>query len=222
LRPFIRETLWDQDVVADFFNVTLRGAAFSLEQADIANEALTLEEIAGMRVVQTVLNKRKVPAFLRLSVGGAIGHELAEVSGRSRNKLTLNSKHAAKILAAYHADAKAIDARFFDGTPMEQALSDAVGKAAQTAPSADASAYFQPDTIARLRRLSVELAKLLKDNPLAWRRSYQLQIGQAHDGDFNSPTKAQQQNTTAVWENLQKITLILATGRASAGANPKG
>ncbi|PCH75598.1 MAG: hypothetical protein COC12_00190 [Rhodobacteraceae bacterium] len=222
LRPLVREELQNQDVTADFFNLALRGVPFSLGQTEVANETLTLEEIAGMRVVQSVLKKRKVASFLRLSVGGAIGRDLAQISGRSGNKLALNSTQAAKVLAYYRADAMALDAQFFDGTPMEQALVGAAGMAAHTVPLVSASAYFQPETIEQLQRLSVKLAKLLKGKPHAWRRSYQLRIGQAHEGDFDPPDKAHRENAAAAWDILGRVEQILVTGRASAGVPPKG
>jgi len=210
LRAFIREELRDQDVTADFFHVALRGAPFSLKQARASNETLMLEEIAGMRVVQSVLNDREVAAFLRLSIGGAIGRELAGISGRTGNKLALNRQQAEQVLTNCRADAQKLDARFFEGGPMERALVETVDRASSSIPSVSASAYFGPDRIDDLRRLAKDLAKLVKARRRAWRKTYRLRIGQAQEDDSAPLNKPQQKNADAAWAILGQIAQILA------------
>ena len=214
LRPFVREELRDQDVTADFLHVALRGAAFSLTPIKAANEAMTLEETAGMRVVQAVLVERKVPDYLRLSIGGAMGRELAGIPGRSRNKLALNRKNAQTILTSYLEDARRMDAEFFDGTPMEQALVDTLNKAKRSVLPVRTGAYFKQKSIQQMQGLAGELAGLVNDKPHAWRRDYRLGTGQLLHEDVAPLDEGQQENAAAVWAILRQISQILARGNA--------
>jgi hypothetical protein len=215
LRAFIQEELKDHDVTTDFFHVALSGVPFLLERAGASNEAMMLEEVAGMRVVQSVLKKRRIPAFLRMPIGAAIGCELAALEGRSGNRLALNREQAKKILTHYRTDAQGLDARFFEGGPMERALVEASDRAAASVPPVRADAYFLKDAIEHLRGLARDLAKLVKAKPFVWRESYQLRTGQVHKDDVRALNESQQENIAAVWAILEQIVQTLAKDRIS-------
>lgn len=219
LRPFMREELHGQDVVADFFHEILLGRPFSLAPVENTNETMFLEEIAGMRVVQSVLTKRNVPKFLKQSIGGAMVRELALISDRSGNKLQLDRENADRLVAYFREDVRKLDAQFFEGSPMERALTEAGATARPVVQSVQASAYFSPGEITRLRGLSGDLAKLVNSRPWAWRRSHQLRIRQIQEGDMEPLDAAQQKNAAAVWGILEQIAQILASGRVGQGTD---
>lgn len=220
LRPFVREEMRDGDVVADFFHVALQGAPFTLEPVTNSNESLTLDETAAMRLVQSVLTDRQVPAFLRLSVGGAIGRALGPLPNRSDRKLRLDRAGTGKIAALYRDDAQRLDAAFFTSRPMERALDEAVEKAAPALEPVAADRYFPAAEIDRLRTVSADLARLLKEAPQAWRRSYMAQIGQIPQEEAEAMPPAQARTAQAAWEALHALVGIMAGSGGNEGTEP--
>lgn len=222
LRPFIREELRNQDIVADFFHTALRNADFSLEKIESVNETLALDEIVAMRLVQSVLIKQKVPSYLRLPIGAAIAKKITAAPVRSHEKLLLDRGNAAKILMNYRTDAEQLDAEFFDEPLMKTALVKATESAADTIQSLKPEDYFSHDVVTRIRRQSRDIAKLLNEMPFPWRRDYRVRTGQSHADETAPPDKAQQDNAAAVWGLLDQIARTLAGGRAGQGENPGG
>lgn len=209
LRPFVREEMLNGDVVADFFDVALQGAEFTLEPMRNANESLTLEEIAAMRLVQSVLIEQQVPDFLRLSIGGAIGRELGQAPTRSEKKLRLNRPSAQKVADLYMDDARKLDATFFAGNPMEQALTQAVETASPSFQWVSTDKHFSPEEMDRLRAFASEMARLVNDKPQAWRKSYQAQIGQISQDKADAMPADRIRNAEATWAALRGIVRIM-------------
>lgn len=216
LRPFVREEMLNGDVVADFFNVALQGAPFTLDPMRNANESLTLEEIAAMRLVQSVLIEQQVPDFLRLSIGGAIGRELGQFSTRSDKKLRLNRPNAQKVADLYMEDAKKLDEVFFEGNPMERALTEAVEKAAPSFQFVATDKHYSAEAMERLRALASDMARLVNDMPQAWRKSYQSQIGQIPQEKAAAMPSERIRNAEATWEVLRGIVRIMVKADETA------
>lgn len=212
LRPFIREELRDQDVVADFFHEALRGAEFSTDKIETANKSLSLEELVLVRLVQSVLTKRKVKNFLRLPIGTEIAKNVSAAPNRSRTKLQLDRKNAEIILTGYRSDATQLDREFFDRPLIEPALIRSVENASGVAQSLEAEDYFPHDVINQVTSQSADIAKLLNKRPHAWRRDYRARVGY-HDGEEIPLNKEQKANVRAVQTLLEQLakTLISAT-----------
>jgi len=205
LRPFIREELRDQDIVSDFFHEALHGAEFSIDKAENANETLTLEELALMGLVQSVLIKGKVPHYLRLPVGAEIAKNIAAAPVRSRGKLELDRENAEIILKNYRADSEQLDNEFFGRPLMVPALVRAVEKASGVARSLEVAEYFAGDVIDQVTRQTEDVVKLLNEVPYAWRRDYRARIGQHHKDELKPLNKQQQANAAAVQALLEQI-----------------
>lgn len=216
LRPFVREEMLNGDVVADFFNVALQGVPFTLAPMKNANESLTLEEIAAMRLVQSVLIEQQVPDFLRLSIGGAIGRELGQFPNRSDKKLRLNRPNAQKVADLYMDDAKRLDETFFEGAPMQRALTEAVEKAAPSFQFVATDKHYSAEEADRLRALASEMARLVNDMPQAWRKSYQAQIGQIPQDRADALSPERFRNAEAAWEALRGIVRIMLRAEADS------
>lgn len=172
LQPFLRAELYQEDVVADFFQTALSGAEFSLDSPVQANSSLSLEEIVAMRVVQKELTERGLPRPLRLALGAAIGRELGRQVMRRTTKLSLDRKSAEVIYKACHEDAKALDQRFWGRPVMQSALEQDVERASAAAQSLKPDAYFTAEELHSLKRVSVDLADALHVAQKDWRRSY--------------------------------------------------
>ena len=223
LRPFIREEMQGQDVVADFFHTVLQGAPFTLTPVAQTNESLSLEELAGMRIVQSVLIEREVPHFVRLSLGGAIGGGLSATQGRSGNRLQLDRGSAAFVSPSFRKDAEALDAAFFPGGLMVRAFDEALAGAIETAQSLDPNSYFPATAQRDLRQLAGQLAELSVRKPHAWRDDYMRRIGQhgfanklqwerKNEGNLGV-ISAKKRNAAAVWTILERLYPLLASGR---------
>lgn len=213
LRPFIRDEMAGRDVVQDFFQTVLGERPFTLTPQPRSNESLTLEEIAGMRIVQAVMNEHDVPAFLRLSLGGAIGRGLAAQKGRTKNRLALDRGAAEILLGAYRKDAEKLDKRFFSSTPMLQALEEALEEALPEPQSLEPEDYLDAAARKKLKQLSERIAKLVNERPHAWRQQYQARIGQRPQ---LKQDMGRRRNAKGVWTALDKICPLLASGSASA------
>lgn len=231
LRPFIREAMQGQDVVTDFFHTVLQGAPFTLSPMAQTNEALSLDELAGMRVVQSVLIERDVPRFLRLSLGGAIASGLAAIPGRSRRRLQLDRASAAIVRAGFRKDAEALDAEFFPDGLMVQAVDAALSGTLDAAPSLEPDSYFSTAAQRDLRQLAGQVADLVDKEPHAWRDTYLRRIGQFGYGErqawarpnagglgkLSATVLPKRRNAAAVWDTLDRLCLVLAAGRSDAG-----
>jgi len=222
LRPFVRSELRDGDVVADFFHVVLRGAAFELSPLPPVNESLSLEELAGIRVVQATVREEGLPSYLHIPIGGAIGWLLAGKEGRSRNRLQIDQANAEQIRATFMQDAYALDAGHFDKPLFAKALDKAVEKAVPQAPSLMAEDHFPESEIRELQALTAGIADLLKQRPTVWRRDYMRRIGQISEEDFPLPGPADRKHIEAVWKLFEDVTCILAaSGEAKMQKEPE-
>ncbi len=210
LRPFVRSELRDGDVVADFFHAVLRGAAFELSPLPPVNESLSLEELAGIRVVQATVREEGLSSYLHIPIGGAIGWLLAGREGRSRNRLQIDQANAEQIRATFMEDAQALDAGYFGKPLFAQALDKAVEKAVPQAASLMAEDHFSEPEIRELQALTTGIAGLLKQRPTVWRRDYMRRIGQISEEDSPLPGSADREHIDAVWKLFEDVTCILA------------
>jgi hypothetical protein len=213
LRPFVREEMRGGDVVEDFFHHVLQGASFTLDSLPSTNEALTLEELAGMAMVQRHFRQQGMKAHIRLSLGGCMGRLLAQVPGRSRQKLRMPRALAIEIRKTYRADAELLDAEFFGRPVISAALERAEEGCLEQAQSLTAETYFQVANLATLQQLANQISSLIAARPKAWRQSYQKWIGQLPQ-DSKPLGKAGQKNADEVWVMLQELAEVLAKGRA--------
>ena len=210
VRPFQRSALTGGDVVQDFFTIALGDRPFTLAPVPKVNESLTLQEMVGLRVVQAELTKAELPKFLHLPVGGAISRRLRGQPGRSQEQLAMDRALALRIADTYREAAAAMDADYFGQPVMVPALEAATEGTIAAPQPLEPEAHFDPAAIAALRDEARELARLLLERPYAWRQDYQRWIGQRLDEDDDP---ARKKNIAAVWERLDRICPLLATGR---------
>ena len=178
LRPMIRDQLRDGDVVADFLNVVVKGAPFTLRGAVQANASLPLEYVAAMREVQAVLKRNTIQAGTRHAVGDHLGRALAAKFPGAGTRLQVSTALYDQIRAHCLADAQALDAAFFDTPLMTQALDLAAADATAAAQPSDAAAHYTPETIQTIRQTARKLVAMFKKRPGAWTNAYEREIGQ--------------------------------------------
>jgi len=222
LRPFIGRALWRGDATADFFHQVLKGAEFSVEKLASHNKSLTLQELSAMRIVQAELIALQVPAFLRLSFGGAIGRKLAQLRRQTGPNLRLDRKNAERINATFRADAMALDAQFFDQPLMEIAMDEALEKASATLQSLEAQDHYRAVSIQEMRNIGAEVAKLILESPQAWRSDYQAHKRGVPVDQVLMMNKSDRANADAVWMLLHQLIQIMTKGGALKGVQNRG
>jgi hypothetical protein len=172
LRPFVRDRLLDRDVVRDFLSIALRGAPFELLPLPPANESPSLEDLAMLRELHKAIGDGRgtSPASkTQNTLAGVLSTIMAEVPlAGSQTRPALHRSLAAEIAERFADDAAALDAAFFDGSPMAAALADAVERAVPAPQSFDAADHLDPAALRALHAWIGLVAELLKIDPPGW------------------------------------------------------
>ncbi len=172
LRPFVRERLFQADVVQDFFHYVLGSEAFRITSRVEANSSLTVSQLAFLRDMhahlKTGAGQRPKPAFkdAQNALGRLVSeHMAAQALGSGGDKLRMPEALFQRFRERYARDAAALDAAFFEGAPMSQALEKSAAKTAGVPQSLNVEAHFDPATIGSLRCFSQVLSALLMEKP---------------------------------------------------------
>lgn len=166
LRPFIRDHLRGGDVVDDFFHIALNGAPVSYPNRSDENESLSLEDLVLMRLIQKQVQKHgSKMQDARKALGWNFGPMLATQPAAQSSKLKLHRPLAEELVKTYAEDAAALDAMFFDGTPMSDRLT-AAPKAALDAPqSLNPADYHSPEVLRVAKATAQFYARLMSADP---------------------------------------------------------
>lgn len=168
LRPFLRDRLWQGDVVQDFFRFVLGGEAFTLTRETDRNESLSVEDIAMMRLVHGVIRKRHPGPEMRhaqQSLGWYMADILGAMPQKGGTKPRMDLALAEAVAATYAEDAAALDAAFFEGDPMARALAAAPAKAVAAPQSFEAKDHFTPAERRRFRAWGKLLGRMIASDP---------------------------------------------------------
>ena len=187
LRPMLRHRLLQSDVVADFMNIVLEGAPFTLTPIPVANEALNVQQLACAREVQVVLRKEGIASGIREAVGGQFANLLNAMGGGGGEKVRMHRSLVERIRTHYLADARALDAMFFEGQPMEGAFDEAMAAASEVPFAHEMQAYADAASQNTLHELARQLAQALPDHGVAWRRLRLEASGQKTLGTADDP-----------------------------------
>ncbi|MGD9861811.1 MAG: hypothetical protein AB7S99_01240 [Pseudodonghicola sp.] len=166
LRPFLRDRLYRGDVVQDFFRTLLGGEAFELTQETDRNESLSVEDIAMMRAIhRRIRQQTKDLKPVQQAFGWYMSNFLGAAPDPKGTKPRLHKALAEKIVETYRADAAALDAAFFDGTPMSDALAAAPAKAVAAPQSFDAKDHYGPGERRHFRIWADFLLRMMQADP---------------------------------------------------------
>ena len=173
LRPMIRAGLHNGCVVQDFLRYTLEGAPFTLTRPVESNRSLSLEDLAMMRALQSVLGQgRTPPAKGQNAIGWQFATILGGLEGGGGTKLRAHRSLIAQLQQDCRKDAETLDAEFFAGhplgQPMTQALDRAGADALEAPQSLDLDACFPPDEAHRLRAWISLLHRMYLHDPEIW------------------------------------------------------
>lgn len=172
LRLFRRDALFRGDAVADFLRFAFGSEDFEILRPVAANASLTVGQLALLRAAHAAIKERLgARSGMKFKEGqGSIGRILAEhlrdsALGRDSDKLRLPAPLAGRIRARYAADAAALDAAFFEGTPMSDALAGAGAGTVPAPQSLEAADYFPAETVEAARVFAAALGDVLANSP---------------------------------------------------------
>ncbi|MCW8842253.1 MAG: hypothetical protein OQK00_02435 [Rhodobacteraceae bacterium] len=174
LRPFIRDHLRDGDVVQDFLHTALSQTPYTLVGQRQPNESLSVQDIAMMRhmhrqIAQLTQNHMKNRKAQR-ALGWYLSDLLTTLPQHDAQKPRLHQELADEVVRVYRDDAAALDAAFFEGTPMSDALANAPSKATATPQSFRAQDHLSADELRLVEAWATLTARMIEADPLhfAW------------------------------------------------------
>ena len=166
LRPMIREQLYRQDVVADFLQFALQTDDFTIAEVPDTNESLSLENLSILRHLQTRIaaGHRRTQTYQGI-LGRSLSRQMNKSAFRDGTKIRLHKDLAKLIRVQYASDAAALDAAFFKGTPMTDALDASVSKAVDTEQMVRIEDHFTPREQFLISTLIDQSVALVHSNP---------------------------------------------------------
>ena len=181
LRPFLRQELFRQDAVSDFFRVMLRNEDFRINDGISANTSLTLPQLSLLREMHEIFTARLTArgasrtadiTEARNAMGRTVSERLRACGlGQKGGKILIPEHLADGIAARYRADAEALDDEFFVGTPMSDALDKIASKTTAASQSLTADEHFSEETVASFRVFAGLLSDMLLDDPKGFLKS---------------------------------------------------
>ena len=166
LRPMIRNQLHKEDVVEDFFHYLLEGKPFTITGDTGANASLSIEELSIVHEIHKRIRKSNSKLFeQQQSFGWHFASILAEHSIEKGTKPQLYKALAKDVVRVYRKDAEQLDAAFFDGTPMTDALNGAVDKAVSRTQSLLAEDYCGTAELHRIHAFGDLLQRIMEADP---------------------------------------------------------
>ncbi|NEY89072.1 hypothetical protein [Tabrizicola oligotrophica] len=171
VRPMIRDRLKGGDVVRDFLDFAFEGAEIEIDSKAIANESLSIADLMAMRRLHQRLDESKQYGD---ELPGAVGWNFASFLSSlpktaSFAKPYMHRSLAEKVRSAYMEDAKAMDAAFFQGSPLADALEASVNKAPSEIQSLKIEDYFSADAIRVIDGIGHLMRRVMEADPMHFR-----------------------------------------------------
>jgi len=189
LRPMVRSELYRGDVVADFLRLTLASEDFTLQDELQANTAPTLDHLACLRELHSALARAGLAKDIRFTCAKSLASRLDETAPEGP-RLRLPRPLLPVLQQAWAEDAAALDAAFFDATPMSDALEAAAAGATDEPQPISAKERFDPDRRQALGRLLSDLVTELAKAPEQWKRNLRESKKRSGERDAPNATRA--------------------------------
>ena len=161
LRPYVRDQLEGGDVVADFAALLAAGQSWDLAATPIRNSSPSLGDLALIRSLQRqgAALRPRLPDDARAALGWTLAEFMAAQPSPAPVRLGVERQVAGRIARRFQADAVALDAAFFHGSPMTTAIRAAPAKGLAQGQSLDLADNLSP---AALRLAAVGAALLVQ------------------------------------------------------------
>lgn len=170
LRPFLRETLYQGNVVKDFLQLVLRGQPFSLTGEVKSNASLPIRDLALVREMHTVIRSMEQTQQKHRPFQDALGERLAlkllsTPSTAAGRRLDAPKELLLKLQETYQEDARLMDERFFEGTPLQDALCAAAEREGEQPAPLKPEKHFEESELRSIRVLSELLGECVQAAP---------------------------------------------------------
>lgn len=156
LRPMIRDRLRGGDAIDDFMGVALGGAAVTVTPGAHVNPSAPMGDLALLRALHA--SSDNVPDALSHALGWRLADHLG--AGGLGPKPAFDRALAEDLVQTYTDDAAAMDAAFFEDTPLSDTLAAAPDRAALETPPIAAEAYYEADMLRLIEALAQLTAEL--------------------------------------------------------------
>lgn len=210
LRPMARDSLKDGDVVADFLDIALVGAPFRLTGATEVNTSLSVEALAGLRLMHRVMQKFELGANVQHAIGSRLNTLIAQSPARG-TKLRISTGLYNRMRSQCEDDAEALDAAFFDQPVMMRALDAAALETVAEPQDWDGRTLFPVETQQTLRKNTRRLVMSFQSNPGVWEGAYRHLKGHTDGQAAFVPNKAQIKVIEEVEDILSETVAILTS-----------
>lgn len=166
LRPMVRSHLFNGDVVHDFFRFVCEDEGFEIHGDTNRNVSLSMAELLAISEMQREITRIGGRGYATEELRHRTAHMLQEAlsqlpRNRPAEKPRLHRRLAQRIRATYEADAAAMDAAFFEGTPLSDALAAAPAKAVEKPQSLRLGDYYDDDMLRLLLAMSATIGASL-------------------------------------------------------------
>ncbi len=208
LRPMARDHLKDGDVVVDFLDIALSGAPFRLTGATEVNSSLSVEALAGLRLMHRVMQKFELGANVQHAVGSRLNTLIAQSPAKG-TKLRISAALYDRMRSQCEDDAEALDAAFFDQPIMMRALDAAALETVPEPQDWDGRTMFPAETQQTLRKNTRRLVMSFQSNPGVWEGAYRHLKGHTDGQSAFVPNKAQIKVIEEVEDILSETVAIL-------------
>ena len=165
LHPMIREELVQNCVVRDFLTFTFEGSAFQMIKEPNSNESLSLEDLAMLRELHLAMPGKPKFKKARIAVGLNFSRFLAALPREKHTKPKMHKSLVAGVMEKYQDDAQKLDAEFFEGSPMMDALRSAKDKSVDCAQSVLAEDHFNRDELRMIHAWSDLIVAMFWQDP---------------------------------------------------------
>ena len=175
LRPLVRDLLVNHDPVQDFLTLVFGAEPFEIAAVTQPSLSPTLQDLAMIRSLHHRIaapDGDLVAAALQDAVGRNLAARLLADPAPNPVPLQAHRDLARQMRDDYLADAQAVDAAFFDGTPLTDDLQSAPDRAPTSAQSLTFADQATPDEARMVATFTGLLSILLKSNTDHWARHF--------------------------------------------------
>lgn len=167
IKPFVRTSLYQQDVVSDFFKHIFQSKPYELKTMKMSNESLCLEDLATLNEIHKIL-KTEYRNQIKPNVLKGFSRKMAVQLTQSKNdgtKVQLHKHLAEHLKSFYMEDAKIIDREYFGEPIFEQSLIDYTSKVVESEQTLQIDKHLSEENIRYIKCWITFLGPIMAKKP---------------------------------------------------------
>ena len=167
IKPFIRTSLYQQNVVNDFFKYVFQSNPYNLKTMKMSNESLCLEDLAILNEIHRII-KAEYGNQIKPNILKGFSRKMAVQLSESKfegTKVQLHKDLAENIRLFYMEDAKIIDKEYFEESIFEKSLVDYTSNFVESEQSLEIGKYLSKDNIRYIKCWTAFLGPIMSKKP---------------------------------------------------------